>query len=130
MNQSSESKSESKSESNIVNQMITNQIERILSNSDFEFCGAAQDGQQAIEEFKALMPQVVTMDLTMPRMDGLQAIKEMMAMNSEVRILVVSALKDTDTALEALELGAYGFLSKPFTEYDLVAAIEELISDL
>lgn len=110
--------------------MIRNQIERVLNNSRFEFCGAAQDGQEAIEEFKVLNPRVVTMDLTMPRMDGLEAIRQMMQLDPGIRILVVSALKDTDTALEALELGAYGFLSKPFTDYDLVTAVEELISDL
>ena len=110
--------------------MIRSQIERILSESDFEFCGSAQDGQEAIDEFLSLSPQFVTMDLTMPRMDGLETIKQMVNLNPNVRILVVSALKDTDTALEALELGAYGFLCKPFTDYELVTAIEELISDL
>ncbi len=111
-------------------QIIRNQIERALHNGDFEFCGSAKDGEEAIQEFKALKPRVVTMDLTMPRMDGLQAIKEMVAIDPSVRILVVSALKDTDTCLEALELGAYGFLCKPFTDYALIEAVEELVSDL
>ena len=70
------------------------------------------------------------MDLTMPRMDGLETIRQMVVIDPEVRILVVSALKDTDTALDALELGAYGFISKPFMEYELLTAVEELISDL
>ena len=111
-------------------QIIRNQIERILDGEQFEFCGSARDGVEAISEFKELRPKIVTMDLTMPRMDGLQTIKEMMKIDQSVRILVVSALKDTDTALDALELGAYGFLSKPFADYELVTAIEELISDL
>ena len=111
-------------------QMIRNQIERVLQNGQFEFCGSAKDGEEAIQEFLAIRPRIVTMDLTMPRMDGLQAIKEMVAIDPEVRILVVSALKDTDTCLEALELGAYGFLCKPFTDYALVEAVEELVSDL
>lgn len=111
-------------------QMIRNQIERVLRSGEFEFCGSARDGEEAVTEFRELKPRIVTMDLTMPRMDGLQAIREMMAIDPEVRILVVSALRDTDTALEALELGAYGFLCKPFTDYDLISAVEELISDL
>ena len=110
-------------------QMIRNQVERVL-RGDFEFCGSAEDGEEAVREFAALKPTIVTMDLTMPRMDGLQAIKEMMKIDPQIRILVVSALTDTDTALEALELGAYGFLCKPFTDYDLVSAVEELVSDL
>ncbi len=111
-------------------QMIRNQVERVLRSEEFDFCGSAKDGEEAVREFAELKPQIVTMDLTMPRMDGIQAIKEMMAIDPQVRILVVSALMDTDTALEALELGAYGFLCKPFTDYDLIAAVEELISDL
>lgn len=111
-------------------QLIRIQIERVLKEGDFEFCGSAQDGEEAIQEFKSIKPKVVTMDLTMPRMDGLQAIKEMVAIDPDVRILVVSALKDTDTCLEALELGAYGFVCKPFTDYALIEAVEELISDL
>ena len=111
-------------------QMIRNQIERVLKAGDFDFSGSAKDGEEAIREFKSIKPQVVTMDLTMPRMDGLQAIKEMVAIDSQARILVVSALKDMDTCLEALELGAHGFLCKPFTDYALIEAVEELISDL
>lgn len=111
-------------------QMIRNKIERVLKDGKFEFSGSAKDGEEAIAEFKSIKPRVVTMDLTMPRMDGLQAIKEMISIDPEVRILVVSALKDTDTCLEALELGAYGFLCKPFTDYALIEAVEELVSDL
>jgi two-component system chemotaxis response regulator CheY len=111
-------------------QMIRSQIERVLKDGEFDFSGSAKDSEEAIQEFKTIKPQVVTMDLTMPRMDGLQAIKEMVAIDPEVRILVVSALKDTDTCLDALEFGAYGFLCKPFTDYALIEAIEELISDL
>ena len=111
-------------------QIVRNQIERALHNGDFEVCGSAKDGEEAIQELQALKPRVVTMDLTMPRMDGLQAIKEMVAIDPSVRILVVSALKDTDTCLQALELGAYGFVCKPFTDYALIEAVEELVSDL
>ena len=111
-------------------QMIRNQIGRILNGSKFDLVGSAEDGEQAIAEFRELRPRLVTMDLTMPRMNGLDAIEQMIAIDPEVRILVVSALKDRATALEALALGAQGFLCKPFTDYDLVAAIEELVSDL
>ena len=111
-------------------QIIRNQIERVLQDDNFDFSGSAKDGVEAIEEFTQLKPRLVTMDLTMPRMNGLETIQKMVELDPEIRILVVSALKDTDTALEALALGAHGFLCKPFTDYDLVCAIEELVSDL
>jgi two-component system chemotaxis response regulator CheY len=70
------------------------------------------------------------MDVTMPNKDGIATIQVMIEIDSQVRILVVSALNDKLTALSALRLGAYGFLTKPFTTYQLIDAVEELISDL
>ena len=110
-------------------QVIINQIQHTLGGK-FEIVGSAKDGVEAMAEFKQLTPEVVTMDLTMPNMDGIATIKAMMEIDSQVRILVVSALNDKLTALRALRLGAYGFLTKPFTTYELIEAVEELISDM
>ena len=110
-------------------QVIRNQIQHTLSGK-FEIVGSAKDGVDAIAEFKELKPEVVTMDLTMPKMDGIATITAMMEIDQEVRILVVSALNDKLTALRALRLGAYGFLTKPFTTYELIEAVEELVSDM
>ena len=111
-------------------QIIRNQIERILGEDDYEFVGSASNGEEALENFTELRPRFVTMDLTMPKMNGLETIRHMLAIDPTVRILVVSALKDKETALDALALGANGFLCKPFSEFDLIEAIEELVSDL
>jgi two-component system chemotaxis response regulator CheY len=110
-------------------QVIRNQIQHTLGGK-FEIVGSAKDGLEAMSEFRELTPEVVTMDLTMPNMDGIATIQAMMEIDSQVRILVVSALSDKLTALRALRLGAYGFLTKPFTTYQLMDAVEELISDL
>jgi two-component system chemotaxis response regulator CheY len=110
--------------------VIRNQIEHILGSRNFEVVGTAQNGMDAVTEFSTLKPELVTMDLTMPKMDGLATIEAMMEINPEVRILVVSALNDKLTALRSLRLGAYGFLCKPFTGFELAEAIEELISDM
>lgn len=94
-----------------------------------QIVGLARDGAQAVMMFKAHQPDVVTMDLTMPNMDGVKCIEEIMAINPDVPILVVSALADKATAISALSKGARGFLNKPFTEKQLVAALKEVISD-
>ncbi len=94
-----------------------------------QIVGLARDGAQAVMMFKAHQPDVVTMDLTMPNMDGIKCIEEIMAINPDVPILVVSALADKTTAIAALRKGARGFLNKPFTEKQLVAALKEVISD-
>ena len=110
--------------------VIREQIESILEGGNYEFVGAAQDGLEALREFRVLQPRLVTMDLTMPRIDGTETIRRMMTMDPNVRILVVSALKDKATALKALRLGAHGFLSKPFTTRQLQEAIEKLTANL
>ncbi len=94
-----------------------------------QIVGLARDGAQAVMMFKAHQPDVVTMDLTMPNMDGVKCIEEIIAINPDVPILVISALADKTTAISALRKGARGFLNKPFTEKQLIAALKEVISN-
>jgi len=111
-------------------EVIRMKINQVLKNEDFEVVGNAQNGIQALEQFKKLMPEAMTLDITMPLMDGIETIQAIMDVNPEVRILVVSALADKATLIQAMHLGATGFLCKPFTDNDLAEAIEELIEDL
>ncbi len=113
-------------DSNIIRRMI----QRSVDNKFFEFVGSARNGLEAIEEFKLLKPKVVTMDITMPMMNGIETIDKMMEIESSVRILVISALSDKATAIEAIKKGAYGFLCKPFSELDLNDALIELTEDM
>lgn len=109
--------------------IIRTKISAVLSE-DFEVVGTAQNGQDAVAQFKELKPAVMTLDITMPIMDGIETITEILKIDDQVRILVVSALADKATLIKAMSLGAYGFLCKPFTDIDLADAIEELIEDL
>lgn len=109
--------------------VIRNKIARALSAYGLEIVGLAADGESALRLFAASRPEVVTMDLTMPKMDGIDCIRQIHAMAPTTRILVVSALADKATAIRALKEGAQGFLCKPFTEEALTAAIGELLSD-
>ena len=110
-------------------QVMRNQISKILQGR-YELVGDASNGREALEQFRQLKPKFVTMDMTMPEMEGKETIEAMVAEDPKVRILVVSALKDQDAAMDALAAGAYGFLCKPFTDYELVESIEELVSDM
>ena len=96
---------------------------------DFEVCAEASNGREAVELFRRTSPDVVTMDLTMPEMDGIECVQELVALNPNVLILVVSALADKATAVEAIEKGANGFLCKPFSDRQLNEALEELLSE-
>ena len=89
----------------------------------------ASNGVEALAEFEAFDPEVVTMDLTMPEMDGLTAVDRLVSKRPDVRILVVSALGDVGTAVEAVKRGARGFLLKPFDADQLNEEIVELFRD-
>jgi two-component system, chemotaxis family, chemotaxis protein CheY len=107
--------------------IMRRRIERSQRFEELELVGTAGNGLEALELFKKTDPDVVTMDITMPQMDGIECIARLVAMKPAVRILVVSALADKATAVEAMERGANGFLNKPFTDRQLNEAIAELM---
>lgn len=88
--------------------------------------GMARNGMEAVEICQRNCPDVVTMDLTMPEMDGNTAVSAIIKDHPNVNILVVSALADKATAIDALKRGARGFLYKPFTDEQLVNALIEV----
>ena len=107
--------------------IMRRRIERSQQFEELQLVGTAGNGEEALELFKRTDPDVVTMDLTMPRMDGIECIGRLVQLKPAVRILVVSALADKATAVEAMEKGANGFLNKPFTDRQLNEAIAELM---
>ena len=109
--------------------IIRNRIQRAYNSDQFMLVATATSGVDALEKFQTHRPDVITMDLTMPQMDGLECIEKIVAIDPKVRILVVSALSDKATGIEALSLGASGFLTKPFSEEELVTALDELMQD-
>lgn len=109
--------------------IIRRKIERSNDSKKFEVVAVAADGEEAIECFLAFRPKVITMDLTMPKMDGIECIQRLVALDPYVRILVISALSDKATGIAALKKGARGFLCKPFTDQQLTDALVELTED-
>jgi len=107
--------------------IMRRRIERSQQFEELELVGTASNGLEALEIFRKMDPDVVTMDLTMPQMDGIECIENIVKLKPAVRILVISALADKATAVEAMEKGANGFLNKPFTDRQLNEAIAELI---
>ncbi len=107
--------------------IMRRRIERSQQFEELQLVGTAGNGLEALELFKKTDPDVVTMDLTMPQMDGIECIGRLVMLKPAVRILVISALADKATAVEAMEKGANGFLNKPFTDRQLNEAIAELL---
>ena len=110
--------------------VIRRHIERANEVAEIECVGAARNGLEALEMHERLRPTLVTMDLTMPEMDGAECVTQLVQRDPQLRILVISALADKLTAIEALERGACGFLCKPFTDRQLNDALRKLIGAL
>lgn len=108
--------------------IMRRRIERSQQFEELQVVGTAGNGLEALEMFRKTDPDMVTMDLTMPQMDGIECISKLVQLKPAVRILVISALADKATAVEAMERGANGFLNKPFTDRQLNEAIAELMS--
>lgn len=108
--------------------IMRRRIERSQQFEELEVVGTAGNGIEALEMFHKTDPDMVTMDLTMPQMDGIECISKLVQLKPALRILVISALADKATAVEAMERGANGFLNKPFTDRQLNEAIAELMS--
>ncbi len=107
--------------------IIRRKIERELQIDRLQVVATAANGKQAVEAFRKDPCDVVTMDLTMPEMDGIECVENLVKIKPDVLILVISALSDKATAIEALKKGANGFLCKPFTDHQLTEALEELL---
>src|SRR5262245_24706616 len=112
--------------------VIRSRIARIMGDGtmgNVQIVGMAKNGIEAINLLIHFRPDVVTMDLTMPEMDGVECTGNMDKLNPAVRILVVSELSDETTAIKALQNGAQGFLYKPFTDAQLKSALLELMEE-
>ncbi len=108
--------------------VVRNAITRAVAQGAIQEVVRAEDGERAVELFLEHQPELVTMDLTMPRVDGLEAISRILAIRPGTSILVVSALNSHRAAVDALQRGACGFLTKPFTEREVSEALELLVA--
>jgi two-component system chemotaxis response regulator CheY len=108
--------------------IVRRTIERHIFSERISQVHQAGNGREALELFRVHQPDFVTMDITMPEMDGLTCISEMMAIKPDTRLMVISALGDAATAIEAVERGANEYVVKPFSIEDLNSALSNLLA--
>jgi len=108
--------------------MIIRQIIKDMAvSAGWEVVGEASNGQEAIERYRELHPDAVTLDLVMPEHDGLHALQGIMEFDSEAKVLVVSALEQRGVLKDAIKAGASDFVTKPFDKRNLAATLEQLV---
>lgn len=107
--------------------MIRRSIERILGDYPFEEIRVASNANTALTLFRAVRPELVTLDITLPEMDGLAVLKIIHELEPKTKVLIISALADSATAIEALKRGASSFICKPFNAQELAEVLSEII---
>jgi two-component system, chemotaxis family, chemotaxis protein CheY len=109
--------------------LIREMIKDAATRAGWEVVGEAADGQQAIENYARLRPDAVTLDLVMPRFDGLHALRGIMGADPAAKVVVVSAMNQEKSLKEAFRLGAADFIVKPFEQRVLIETLEQLVAE-
>lgn len=102
-------------------------IRDILTKNGYEVCGEANDGAQAIEKFKEVRPDLITMDITMPEMDGIHALKEIKKLDPNAKVIMCSAMGQQAMVIDAIQAGAKDFIVKPFQPDRVIEAIKKTL---
>lgn len=105
------------------------QMRRMLEGTDYEVVSYCQDGETAIEEYDKVLPDLVTMDIIMPGMDGLETARAILEEHADAKIIMVSSLAYDDTIDEAKSIGTKTFIYKPLEREQLLSALEKVLSD-
>lgn len=103
-------------------------ISDILSQAGFEVVGEAESGLQAVEKYRLLKPDLVTMDIVMPDMGGIEAVREICKDDPEAKILMCSAMGQQALVVEAIQAGAKDFVVKPFQPSRVLEAVQRVLA--
>ena len=102
-------------------------LKDILVKNGYEVLGEAENGLKAVEKYKELNPDLVIMDITMPEMDGITAVKEIMKVNKGAKVVMCSAMGQQAMVIDAIQAGAKDFIVKPFQPDRVIEAISKVL---
>ena len=102
-------------------------LKEILTKAGYEVAGEAVNGKEAIELYKSSKPDFVTMDITMPEMDGIEALKEIKKVDANATVIMCSAIGQQANVLEAIKTGAKDFIVKPFQPERVLESIKKTV---
>jgi two-component system chemotaxis response regulator CheY len=103
-------------------------IKLILNKNGFDVIGEAGNGNEAIKKYVELKPDIVTMDITMPEMSGLDALKNIMKLDSKAKVIMVSAMGQEVMVREAIMSGAKSFIIKPFKDEHVIKTLNNVLA--
>ena len=105
-------------------------LKDILSKNGYEVVGEAANGREAIDKYIELRPDLVLLDITMPEMDGIEALKKIKMIEPKAKIIMCSAMGQQNMVIEAIQNGAIDFIVKPFQQNRVLESLEKLTSGL
>ena len=101
-------------------------IKKVLKEGDFEIVGEAVNGIDALAKYKELRPDVVTMDITMPEVDGIQATKDIIAFDEDAKVVIMSGIDQKEMLWQAIKAGAASYIVKPFENDRVLTTLSEV----
>ena len=102
-------------------------LKGVLENGGFEVIGEAENGEQGYLKYKELKPDLVTMDITMPVMDGIESLTLIKHENPDAKVVMITAAGQKEKMIDALKHGAEEFITKPFDESEVLAILEKVV---
>jgi len=103
-------------------------LKDIFQKNNFEIAGEAENGREAVKKFKECHPDLTTMDIVMPEMNGIEAVKEIMKLDPNAKILMCSALGQEALVTESIEAGAKDFIIKPFSPKMVLKVVNQILN--
>ncbi len=103
-------------------------IKDILTKNGFEVVGEAGDGAEAVQKYEELRPDLVTLDITMPEMDGISSLKKIREIDNQARVIMCSAMGQQAMVIDAIQAGAKDFIVKPFQADRVIEAINKTLN--
>jgi len=103
-------------------------IKKVLTQADFEVVGEAVNGIDALAKYKELKPDLVTMDITMPEADGIQATKDIIAFDAKAKVVMLSGIDQKEMLWQAIKAGAVSYIVKPFENDRILSTLNEVIN--
>ncbi|MFW5962505.1 MAG: response regulator [bacterium] len=103
-------------------------LKNILNEAGYEIVGEAENGKEAVDQYQEVNPDLVTMDITMPDMDGLEAVSKILEFDNNADIIMVSAMGQRSMVIEAIQAGAKDFIVKPFKPDRVLQALDNVFN--
>lgn len=103
-------------------------LTQILTEGLFQVVGEAADGSEAIEMYAKLQPDLVTMDIVMPKLGGIEATRRLVSYDKDAKIVIVSAMNQENLVMDAINVGARDYILKPFSSKDVIQTLERVLA--